>query len=63
VVDTFQALCDDPRIDALLILTPPRTHTELAVAAARAGKHVLLEKPAAVSLAAGRALLAAVRST
>ena len=60
VVDSFQALCDDPRIDALLILTPPRTHTELAVAAARAGKHVLLEKPVGVDLAEATALVDAV---
>jgi predicted dehydrogenase len=60
VVDSLRALCDDPRIDALLILTPPRTHTELAVAAARAGKHVLLEKPVAVDLAEATALVDAV---
>ena len=58
--DSFRALCDDPRIDALMILTPPRTHTELAVAAARAGKHVLLEKPVAVDLAEATALVDAV---
>jgi len=60
VVDSFRALCDDPRVDALLILTPPRTHTELATAAAQAGKHVLLEKPIGVDLAEASALVDAV---
>lgn len=62
VVDSFRALCDDSRIDALLILTPPRTHTELATAAAQAGKHVLLEKPIGVDLTEARALVDAVES-
>jgi UDP-N-acetyl-2-amino-2-deoxyglucuronate dehydrogenase len=60
VADSFRALCADPRIDALLILTPPRTHTALAVAAANAGKHVLLEKPVAVDVAEATALVDAV---
>lgn len=45
VVDSLEVLLEDPRVQALIILTPPRTHTELALRAARAGKHVLLEKP------------------
>jgi len=62
VVDSFEALCDNPRIEALLILTPPRTHAELALKAARAGKHVLLEKPIDVSLAGAAALVDAVQA-
>ena len=61
VVDSFRALCEDRHIDVLFLLTPPRTHTELAVAAAHAGKHVLLEKPMAVDLAQATALVDAVK--
>jgi UDP-N-acetyl-2-amino-2-deoxyglucuronate dehydrogenase len=43
--DSLDALLDDKRISAVLIPTPPRTHAELALRAAREGKHVLLEKP------------------
>jgi predicted dehydrogenase len=46
-------------IDAVVIVSPPRFHAEHAIAAARAGKHVLLEKPMALSLAEADAILAA----
>jgi len=59
-VDSLTALLDDARVQALLILTPPRTHAELALQAAKAGKHVLLEKPIDVDLPSARALVDAV---
>lgn len=40
-------LIDDPSIDAIIIATPVSSHFELALAALRAGKHVLVEKPLA----------------
>lgn len=39
------ALCVDADVDAVIIATPNFTHREIAVAAARAGKHVMCEKP------------------
>ena len=39
---------------ASLILTPPNTHLDLVLAAAKAGKHVLLEKPLEISTARAR---------
>jgi predicted dehydrogenase len=45
VADSFEALLADPRLEAVLIATPPRAHATVALAAARAGKHVLVEKP------------------
>lgn len=44
-------------IQAVLIATPPRTHGELARAAARAGKHVLLEKPLDIDYPSALALV------
>lgn len=49
--DLEQAL-DIAEFDAVVITTPTFTHAELAVAAARAGKHILCEKPMAITLEA-----------
>jgi predicted dehydrogenase len=43
----FRDLLGDTRIEAIAIATPVHTHYELALAALRAGKHVLVEKPLA----------------
>jgi phthalate 4,5-cis-dihydrodiol dehydrogenase len=55
----YQDLLADPRVDAVVIATPHATHEEIAVAAARAGKHVLLEKPMAPTAAACERIIAA----
>ena len=44
-----QELLHDPQIDAVAIATPVSTHFDLALAALRAGKHVLVEKPLAAN--------------
>lgn len=54
VVDSADAIFDDPSIDYIVILTPPNTHLELVKRAAKAGKHVLLEKPLEISLERSR---------
>jgi UDP-N-acetyl-2-amino-2-deoxyglucuronate dehydrogenase len=45
LVPDAAAIFDDPTIDAVMVLTPPNSHLELVERAARAGKHVLTEKP------------------
>jgi len=50
VTALYEDLLGDPSLQAVLILTPPNTHLDLVERAARAGKHVLLEKPIEVSL-------------
>ncbi|MEN9860902.1 MAG: hypothetical protein RLZZ515_1384 [Cyanobacteriota bacterium] len=45
---SFEALLEDPRVDALVIATPPEPRFALAQAAIAAGKHLLLEKPVAL---------------
>jgi predicted dehydrogenase len=47
ITKEFRDLLNDSRIDAIVIATPVSTHYELALAALRAGKHVLVEKPLA----------------
>ena len=48
-------------VDAVLVATPPDTHTELAAAALEAGRHVYLEKPAATSVPEAARLAALAR--
>lgn len=55
-VDSLEALLSAD-VDIVLVLTPPRTHAPLALRCARAGKHVLLEKPVDVTLEEARALV------
>lgn len=55
----WRALLEDPAIDAVLVATPHHLHEEIAIAAAHAGKHILLEKPMAPSATACDAILAA----
>ncbi len=42
----YAAAIDDPRIDAVVVAVPPTFHLDLTLRALRAGKHVLVEKPA-----------------
>lgn len=57
-VDSAEAIFADPAIAAVLILTPPNTHLDLVERAAKAGKHVLLEKPLEVTPERARAIVA-----
>jgi len=49
--DNFDAMLRDDAVDAVYIASPNALHAEQAVKAARAGKHVLVEKPMALTVA------------
>ncbi|HUF51159.1 MAG TPA: Gfo/Idh/MocA family oxidoreductase [Longimicrobiales bacterium] len=49
--NSYDAALDDDRTGVALIVTPPATHLELTLAALRAGKHVIVEKPAFLTTA------------
>ncbi|MBL8828451.1 MAG: Gfo/Idh/MocA family oxidoreductase, partial [Planctomycetaceae bacterium] len=46
--ENWQDLIADPQIDLVDICLPPQLHPEVAIAALKAGKHVLVEKPIAL---------------
>lgn len=55
----YAALIADPTIDLIYIATPPAEHAAIALDAIAAGKHVLVEKPFAMTAAEARDVLAA----
>jgi predicted dehydrogenase len=59
--DTLDELLASSDIDLVVVLTPMTQHAAIAAAALAAGKHVLVEKPPAVTLPAARRLLAAAK--
>jgi phthalate 4,5-cis-dihydrodiol dehydrogenase len=59
--ESVGALCADPNVEVIYVATPHQLHAEHATLAAKAGKHVLVEKPMAISLDECRAMIAAAR--
>lgn len=57
--DDYDEMLDDPELDAVLVSTPDKLHAEHGIKAARAGKHVLMEKPMVASSSGGERLLKA----
>jgi predicted dehydrogenase len=55
----YTAAIEDPAIDAVVIAVPPKWHLDLTLQALSAGKHVLVEKPAFLSLDDYQRVLAA----
>jgi predicted dehydrogenase len=55
--DDYAAVLADPDVAAVAIATPAATHRDLALAALRAGRHVLIEKPLAATYADGKVLV------
>jgi phthalate 4,5-cis-dihydrodiol dehydrogenase len=56
-----EALCRESDVDVVYIATPPWMHLEHTLAAAKYGKHVIVEKPMALSLADCRTMVAAAQ--
>jgi phthalate 4,5-cis-dihydrodiol dehydrogenase len=58
---TVEALCADPAIEIVYVATPHQHHAQHAILAAQCGKHVLVEKPMALTLEECAAMIAAAQ--
>jgi predicted dehydrogenase len=58
---SIDALCADPELNAIFVCTPHHLHTEHVLAAIRAGKHVLCEKPLTITTDDGAELVESAR--
>lgn len=57
--ENFDRIADNPDIDIVYVVTPPGLHPEFVIRAAKAGKHVISEKPMATNVADCEAMIAA----
>ncbi len=55
--DNYDAMASNKAIDAVIVCLPNSMHAEYTIRAARAGKHVLCEKPMCTSVAEGQAMI------
>jgi predicted dehydrogenase len=60
---TYEALLADPEIEAVSVCAANHVHAEITIAALKAGKHVLCEKPMAVTLAECEAMVGAAKES
>lgn len=58
----FDSIRDNPDVDVVYVILPNAMHAEYTIRAAKAGKHVLCEKPMAVSSAECEAMIAACKA-
>ena len=59
----FEEALADPAVDGVVLALPPQYHADQAIAVLGAGKHVLVEKPIALSVADGRRVVDAASKT
>jgi glucose-fructose oxidoreductase len=60
--ENLDQIADNPEIDIIYVVTPPGLHPEFAVRAAKAGKHVISEKPMATTVADCDRMIAACKA-
>lgn len=61
--DDWRAAATREDVDIVLVCTPPHLHAEISIAAMKAGKHVLCEKPLTKTLLEAEEMVAVARST
>jgi len=63
VYTSLDEMMKDPAVEAIDIVTDPRTHHTIAVQAMEAGRHVLCEKPLSLTIKTGQIMLDAAKRT
>jgi len=63
VYDSIEKLCEDPDVEAVWISTPNKFHAPHTIIAAERGKHVVVEKPMAISLQEAEAMIEAAEKS
>jgi predicted dehydrogenase len=59
--ESFDRIADNKDVDIVYVVTPPALHPEFTIRAAKAGKHVISEKPMATSVADCNSMIAACK--
>src|SRR5204863_4755331 len=59
---TYDRLADNPAVEMVYVVLPNSMHAEYTIRAAKAGKHVLCEKPMATNVAEAQAMIAACKA-
>lgn len=59
--ENFDSIKDNPDIDAVYVITPNALHRDFVIRAAKAGKHVICEKPMAVNALQGQEMIDACK--
>ena len=62
VYASVEGLCDDPAVEAIYVATPHQLHAEHVSSAAARKKHVLVEKPMALTIEQCRQMIEAARA-
>jgi predicted dehydrogenase len=62
LADSLDTILADDRVQAVAVFTPANTHAEIGLACARAGKHVLMEKPLDITTDRAQALVDGCRA-
>jgi len=60
--DNFDAIKDNPDIDAVYVITPNGLHKDQSIRVAKAGKHVICEKPMGINAEEGQAMVDACKA-
>ena len=60
--ENLEHIADNPEIDIVYVVTPPALHPEFAICAAKAGKHIISEKPMATSVVDCDRMIAACKA-